>query len=171
MTGQTRDICLADGTVKQCLEVYINVSTPYNSGDIIALILDTPFADLIVGNHVNTSVQHSIDEIHVTRGEDIFVPDDAFPCHAVETRSQRKMQNVEDMMTDKTAVQHSCDTPISHSIDISEINIEFNICDRKQLIELQKTDEALNKVRSYVGEDHQIHELYFMYFSDLLYIV
>lgn len=59
------------------------------------MILDTPFADLIVGNYVNTSVQHSIDEIHVTRGEDIFVPDDAFPCHAVETRSQRKRQNVD----------------------------------------------------------------------------
>ncbi|CAC5374158.1 unnamed protein product [Mytilus coruscus] len=171
LTGQTRDICLADGTVKQCPEVCINVSTPYISGDIITLILDTPFADLIVGNYVNTPVPHSMDEVHVTRGEDIFVSDDAVPCHAVETRSQKKKQDVEDRTIDRTAVQRSSDTPISHSIDFSEVTSEFKICDRKQLIELQKTDETLNKVRSYVGDDHQNHESYFMYYSDLLYRV
>ncbi|CAC5404352.1 Transposon Ty3-I Gag-Pol polyprotein,Transposon Ty3-G Gag-Pol polyprotein [Mytilus coruscus] len=94
LTGQARDICLADGTMKQCQEVCINVSSPYISGDIIALILDTPFADLIVGNYVNTSVPHSMDEVHVTQGEDIFVSDDAVPCHAVETRSQKKKSNI-----------------------------------------------------------------------------
>ncbi|CAC5399248.1 unnamed protein product [Mytilus coruscus] len=134
LTGQTRDICLADGTVKQCSEVCINVSTPYISGDIIALILDTPFADLIVGNYVNTSVPHSMDEVHVTRGEDIFVSDDAVPYHAIETRSQKKKQDVEDRKIDRTAVQRSSDTPISHSIDFSEVTSEFKICDRKQLI-------------------------------------
>jgi hypothetical protein len=51
----TRDICLADGTVKQCPEVYINVSTPFISGDIVALILDTPLADLVVGYDLTLS--------------------------------------------------------------------------------------------------------------------
>ncbi|CAC5388230.1 unnamed protein product [Mytilus coruscus] len=158
LTGQTRDICLADGTVKECPEVCINVSTPYISGDIIALILDTPFADLIVGNYVNTSVPHSMDEVHVTRGEYIFVSDHAVPCHAVETRSQKKKQDVEDRKIDSIAVQRSSDTPISHSIDYSEITSEFKISDRKQLIELQKTEETLNKVRSYPSGEviHQI---------------
>jgi hypothetical protein len=62
LTGHARDICLADGTVKQCPEVYINVSPPFISGDIVALILDTPFADLVVDNYVNTSVPHSNDQ-------------------------------------------------------------------------------------------------------------
>jgi hypothetical protein len=42
--------------VKQCPEVRINITTSFISGDILALVLDTPFADLIVGNYVNTSV-------------------------------------------------------------------------------------------------------------------
>jgi hypothetical protein len=79
LTGHTRDICLADGTVKQCPEVYINVSTPFISGDIVALILDTPFADLVVGNYVNTSVPHIIEEVPVTGGRDIFVSEESVP--------------------------------------------------------------------------------------------
>jgi hypothetical protein len=63
----------ATGRVKQCPEVYINVSTPFISGDIVALILDTPFADLVVGNYVNTSVPHSIEEVPVTGGSFILL--------------------------------------------------------------------------------------------------
>jgi hypothetical protein len=76
LTGHTKDICLADGTVKQCPKVYINVSTPFISGDIVALILDTPFADLVVGNYVNTSVPHSIGEVPVIGGRDIFISEE-----------------------------------------------------------------------------------------------
>jgi hypothetical protein len=47
------------------------VSPPFISGDIVALILDTPFADLVVDNYVNTSVPHSIEKVPVTRGRDI----------------------------------------------------------------------------------------------------
>ncbi|VDI11022.1 Hypothetical predicted protein [Mytilus galloprovincialis] len=171
LTGQTRDICLADGSVKQCPEVCINISTPYISGDIIALILDTPFADLIVGNYVNTSVPHSVDGLSVTSGEDIFVSGDSVPCHAVETRSRKKKQDEADSMIDQTNVQRSSDIPISHSIDFSDVCHDFKICDRKQLIELQKTDETLDKVKSYVSDVHDNPASYFIYNSDLLYRV
>lgn len=171
LTGQTRDICLADGSVKQCPEVCINISTPYISGDIIALILDTPFADLIVGNYVNTSVPHSVDGLSVTSGEDIFVSGDSVPCHAVETRSRKKKQDEADIMIDQTNVQRSSDIPISHSIDFSDVCHDFKICDRKQLIELQKTDETLDKVKSYVSDVHDNPASYFIYNSDLLYRV
>jgi hypothetical protein len=55
-TGFTREICLADDTVKKFPEVCINITTSFISGDILALVLNTPFADLIVGNYINTSV-------------------------------------------------------------------------------------------------------------------
>ncbi|VDI78345.1 Hypothetical predicted protein [Mytilus galloprovincialis] len=169
LTGQTRDICLADGSVKQCPEVCINISTPYISGDIIALILDTPFADLIVGNYVNTSVPHSVDGLSVTSGEDIFVSGDSVPCHAVETRSRKKKQDEADSMIDQTNVQRSSDIPISHSIDFSDVCHDFKICDRKQLIELQKTDETLDKVKSYVSDVHDNPASY-LYIIQIYYI-
>lgn len=170
-TGHNRDICLADGTVKQCPEVCINVSTPYISGDVKALILDTPFADLIVGNLVNISVPLSIEEVPETRGENVFVSEDKIPCHAVETRSQRKKQVEEDRNIGETTVRLSGDTPISQPIEFSDISNDFKVCDRKQLIKLQKSDETLDKVRSYVCDDHQDQQSYFMYNSDLLYRV
>ena len=43
------------------------------------LILDTPFADLVVGNYVNTSVPHIIEEVPVTGGRDIFVSEESVP--------------------------------------------------------------------------------------------
>ena len=172
LTGHTRDICLVDGTVKQCPEVYINVSTPFISGDIVALILDTPFADLVVGNYVNTSVPHSIEEVPVTGGRDIFVSEEPVPFNAVETRSRKKKQDEADKKIDETTERFSNDTSITHSIDFSDISQEFKICDRKQLIDLQKTDTTLDKVRSYVSEEHNENQSsYFVYLSDLLYRV
>jgi len=55
-TGRIKDICLADGTIRQCKEVWINTTSPYISGTIQALVLDVPFADLVIGNYVNTLI-------------------------------------------------------------------------------------------------------------------
>ena len=120
LTGHARDICLADGTVKQCPEVYINVSPPFISGDIVELMLDTPFADLVVDNYVNTSVPHSIEKVPVTRGRDIrdmFVSEDPVPFNAVETRSRKKKRDEADKKIDETTERFSNDTSITHPID------------------------------------------------------
>ena len=52
-TGNIRDIWLADGSIRHCEEVWIDVNTPYISGLILTLVLDVPFADLVTGNYVN----------------------------------------------------------------------------------------------------------------------
>lgn len=62
-------------------------------------------------------------------------------------------------------------TPLTKPIDISEVCTEFNICDRKQLVKYQKNDTRLDKVRSYVIDEHQDTQSYFMYDLDLLYRV
>ena len=59
-------------------------------------------------------------------------------------------------------------TPLTKPIDISEVCKEFNICDRKQLVNYQKNDTRLDKVRYYVIYEHQDTQSYFMYDSDLL---
>ena len=52
-TGNSRDICLADGSTKMCKEPLITVNTPYIIGTILALVLDVPFSDLIIGNCIS----------------------------------------------------------------------------------------------------------------------
>ena len=41
---------LADGSTKICKEIKIKIETPYISGIVNALVLNNPFADLIIGN-------------------------------------------------------------------------------------------------------------------------
>ena len=95
-----------------------------------------------------------------------------FLFNAVETRSRKKKQDEADKKIDKTTERFGNDTSITHSIDFSDISQEFKICDRKQLIDLQKTDTTLDKVRSYVSEEHNENQSsYFVYLSDLLYRV
>jgi hypothetical protein len=47
----------------------------------------------VVGNYVNTSVPHIIEEVPVTEGRDIFVSEETVPFNAVETRSRKKKQD------------------------------------------------------------------------------
>ena len=47
-TGEVRMISLADGTVRECQEAWIDIVTPYITGTVLALVLESPFADLIV---------------------------------------------------------------------------------------------------------------------------
>jgi hypothetical protein len=53
---------------------------------------------------------------------------------------------------------------------ISDISQEFKICDRKQLIDLQKTDTTLDKVISYVSEEHNENQSsFFVYYVAQMY--
>lgn len=164
--------------MKQCLEVRITITTPLISGDIFALVLDTPFADWIVGNYVNTSVPaecpQSIEgeEKKNTDTVDCTISDESIdPCHAVQTRSQKIKQNTVDRNIDLCAYEYSTDTPLTQPIDYSEICKELNICDRKQLVDYQKNDTSLDIVRSYAIDESQDIQSYYIYDSALLYIV
>ena len=57
-TGEVRIISLADGTVRECQEAWIDMVTPHITGTVLALVLESPFADLIEGNLVNTRYQN-----------------------------------------------------------------------------------------------------------------
>jgi hypothetical protein len=123
-TGFTREICLADGTVKKFSEIRINITTPFISGDILALVLNTPFADLIVSNYINTSVPAEYpqsvesEEQKSTDTSDCNISGESIdPCHAVQIRSQKIKHNTVDVGADK----YSTDTPLTKPIDISEV--------------------------------------------------
>ena len=105
--SKRREICLADGTVKKYPEVRINITIPFISGDILALVLNTPFADLIVGNYINTSVpaecSQSVEseEQKGTDTSDCNISGESIDhCHAVQTRSQQIKHNTVDRNID-----------------------------------------------------------------------
>ena len=60
-TGEVRMISLADGTVRECQEAWIDIVAPYITGTVLALVLESPFVDLIVGNLANTSIPKSVE--------------------------------------------------------------------------------------------------------------
>lgn len=72
------------------------------SGDIAVLNLDTPFADLVVGSYVNTSVPHSIEEVSVTRGRYTYALEEPVSLNAVETRSKKKKRDKANTKMDET---------------------------------------------------------------------
>lgn len=147
------------------------------SSYILALALDTPFADLIVDNYVNTSVpamcsQSVGEEQKSTDTRDCNISGERIdPCNASQTRSQQIKQNAVDRNIDVCADKYSTDTPLTKPFDISEVGKEFNTCEGKQLANYQKNDTKLDKVRSYVIDEPQYKQSYFMYDSELLYRV
>lgn len=81
-TGATSDVNLANGSSQRCPEVWIQVDTPYVKCKVVALVMNSPFPDLIVGN--STSV-----DIPEERSTGPVKPDDEM-CHAVKTRASTR---------------------------------------------------------------------------------
>ncbi|CAC5380410.1 unnamed protein product [Mytilus coruscus] len=143
-TGKMKDIWLADGSVRNCEEVWINVSTPYISGSVLALVLDIPFANLVIGNYVNTSVPKDVCTEKVENdGKNI----DQDTCQAVQTRAKKKQ---EDEKEEK--IQVSIDKLNEHVTDniLPQVGKMYS---RDELKLAQADDKSLNKVRGLVQEN------------------
>ena len=172
-TGKSRDICLADGSTRNCREAWIDVTTPFISGTVLALVLNTPFADLIIGNYVNTSVPPSAIDSVVNDANvettNVSVPDLATePCNAVQTRAQKRQQSDETAKTELNAERYRDDCTLTETLQVSNTDNNFKICSRQELIEAQKEDHSLDKLRNFVSDESQ-EPSYFTFKSDLLY--
>ena len=94
-TGEVRMISLADGIVRECQETWIDIVTSYITGTILALVLECPFANLIVGNLVNTSIPKPVEnQIAIQNSNELTFSNylgelTEYPCSAVQTRKQR----------------------------------------------------------------------------------
>lgn len=53
LTGRERKIIVADGSEKQCQEACVEMDTPFVKGKLFARILDSPFANVILGNVID----------------------------------------------------------------------------------------------------------------------
>jgi hypothetical protein len=77
MTGVTSEVTLANGSSQTFSEVWIDVDTPYVKGRVVALVMNSPFADLIVGNYTRVDIPQQM-----PRELDKAVDE---KCQAVET--------------------------------------------------------------------------------------
>lgn len=128
LTGGVREVTLANGCVMECPEVWIEVDTNYVKGKVLAIVMNTLFADLIVGNYTRLDVPTEIKK----DGELARSQTDVF--QTVETRSSTKRKTVE-----KEEVESSLELGKEISTD--------------EWIEEQSKDPALDVLRERVGND------------------
>lgn len=88
-TGRTKVITLADGTRRTCSEAIVSVKTPYISGKVHALCLDSPFADVIIGNNVSIVVPKEAEPLSMIETAETV---DEEECGVVQTRSETRKQ-------------------------------------------------------------------------------
>ncbi|XP_062585038.1 uncharacterized protein LOC134246689 [Saccostrea cucullata] len=154
-TGKSRVITLADGTRRSCSEAIVSVNTPYISGKVHALCLDSPFADVIIGNNVSIVVPKEADPLPRMEKVDT-VEDDA--CGAVQTRSELRKQE-------------RAEKPKLDDLKASNTENEGMWCNREELIEHQKTDESLKSILDMAQNGPYEGKSYFILKNDLLYRV
>ena len=159
-TGRMKDIWLADGSVRHCEEVWIDVSTPYISGVVLALVLNIPFADLVIGNYINTSIPKDVCTEKIEKEGKNLVTD---ACQAVQTRAQKKE---DDKKEEK--IQASIEKLDKLQTD-GMVQQVSKLYSRDQLRIAQSEDTSLDKVRSLVQDYPGKQSSYFILKSGILY--
>ena len=120
---------MADGTVRECHESWIDIVAPYLTGTLLALDLLSPFVDLIVGNLANTSIPKPAEnQIAIQTSNELTFSDylgekstdlTKCPCIAVQTRIQsaNELKEVEnEQASEKVYIN---DTPVSETVVIN----------------------------------------------------
>ncbi|XP_062589077.1 uncharacterized protein LOC134250727 [Saccostrea cucullata] len=151
-TGRSRVITLADGSQRNCDEAMVDLKTPYVSGKVHALVLDSPFADVIIGNNVSI-LKPMEDEKEVKRDGD-----DENTCAAVQTRLQSKLEQGNSNSQRKATEEDSEDESLKQLW-----------CSRDKLVELQESDDSLKSALSMAQDDTQEGKSYFQKQDGLLY--
>lgn len=146
---------MADGTRRTCSEAIVSVKTPYISGKVHALCLDSPFADVIIGNNVSIVVPKEAAPLAMIETAETV---DEEECGVVQTRSETRKQ--EDAKKPKLD-------------DLKEVDTEHEgmWCNREKLIEHQKTDDSLKSVLEMAQNGPHEGKSYFILKNDLLYRV
>ena len=172
-TGKDQDVTLANGTTCRCPEVIIPVKTCYITGNVKALIMDNPFADLVIGN-----VGHIKSEQHIGTFQ------------AVETRAIKEKRLAEEAVQSKVETEiikeKSTMQPDTSGIVPEEVKSEeetqnqsVNLSISKDTLrQEQEKDDSLVNVRAYAIQRREINlnqeqkkNSYFVYENNILYRV
>ena len=177
-TGTCQNVTLADGSNLKCPEVLVQIETAYISGKVKALIMNNPFADLVIGN---------VGHIQNENNKDSF--------QAVETRALKQKREKEEIVQRLTEekiqserLHHKELSSIiensdkNESSDLGQMNTDVDIdlsISKDQLLIEQEKDVTLINVKKYVVCQSDIESTccekkkrsYFIYENEILYRV
>ena len=148
-TGTCQNVTLADGSNLKCPEVLVQIETVYISGRVKALIMNNPFADLVIGN---------VGHIQNEKNKDSF--------QAVETRALKQKREKEEIVQrlteakiqserlhDKELSSKIENSDKNKSSDLGQMNTDVDIdlsISKDQLLIEQEKDVSLINVKKYV---------------------
>lgn len=112
-------ITLADGTQRNCDKAVVSLKTPYITGKVRALVLDSQFVDVVIGNNVKIVIPNEKE-----KEVEISVEN---TCAAEKTRLQSKME--------RSLSNSSCK---STDKDSKNDCLKHLWCNREKLRELQE---------------------------------
>ena len=173
-TGKFQDVTLANGTTCRCPEVIIPVDTCYISGNVKALIMDNPFADLVIGNvgHVKVDQNKGIFQAVETRA----IKDKRLTEEALQSKVEKEILSERNRIVKET--HDVVPKEKKNEVDMQDQSVDLSIS-KDKLREEQEKDESLANVREYamhVREMKMKHEekkrnSYFTYENSILYRV
>lgn len=138
-----KQIRLANGNICECPEVEIELDTPYLKGRVVALVMDSPVADVIIGN-----VGHVIDDSSDKHTDSIQLVETRAVKQIRETTEQLQREREEEILDGRGKF----DT--GKAVDTEE-KLSFPGVD--DLEREQQSDKSLENVRKLaVSEDEKI---------------
>ena len=143
----------------------------------MALVLDVPFSDLIIGNCISEYDPQDVgrkeksDTLTNTfsgrRNVDLDIEVDNH-CSAVHTRSQVRKQELDDRLDSQISEKE--DVQLHTNMCVENTDKTFQFCTRDELIEEQNKDNSLDRIRSLVGSGTH-EQSYVVVVTDVLYRV
>ena len=111
---------------------------PFVSGTVLALVLDTPIADLVIGNYVNTSILAIAKPAGATETVKPFVSEISEPCRVARARSEKLKVSTDQIKAELAIEKYREDQPLRETFQIN--NEHFDICSREEFIKVQQDD-------------------------------
>ena len=187
-----RRITLANGSECLCHEIEIDLQSPYLSGTVLALTMDCPFAEIILGESAFLKVSYQIREETESQTEkcrhDSMTNDDEslnylevrqdfenadempFPSivSSVETRSMKTLRETDEIKQATTEEQFLKEMNTGKKDSVS-YKLE-NYISGKENLKQEQEDATLDKVRKLAKlKEEEREETYFFYKENLLY--
>ena len=154
ISEKKREVTLANGDVHMCPEVKVHVESPYITGTVDALVLNNPFADVVVGN---------IGNVYFTLEN----------CESVQitTRSMKKKEELENQTEVKNYQKWKADDYKDEEVINSKVSEEgfSDISSRGELIAVQKSDKTLDRIRMLSNEGKPSRNAQFLLRDGILY--
>ena len=180
-TGNFQNVTLADGSCCKCPEIIIQIETKYISGEVKALIMNNPFADLVIENvgHIQKCETNDSFQAVKTRAmketrEKIEMVQEMNEAEIQKERMYPSDENMIDSYKEKSQKNEK------ESLDENDqsLNIDLSIS-KDQLLKEQEKDETLVNVKKYAVHQTETESTgnkkkknsYFIYDNKILYRV